>query len=100
MVRQILQLLFYKSFKDSISSDYSKEYRVIEQPSFLTVDGQKVGTYLYTSKDKYEDYASTWGTQNWLVFVGTHGYLISFLEQQTRSIAPKTLRSVINLLIQ
>jgi hypothetical protein len=69
---------FYKLFKDSINYDYSKEYRVIEQPSFLTVDGQKIGTFLFTSKDKYEDYASTWGTQDWFVFVGTHGYLITF----------------------
>jgi len=31
-------------------------------------------------KDKYEDYASTWGTQDWLAFAGKHGYLITFLQ--------------------
>ena len=28
-------------FKNSISGDYSYEHRVIEQPTFLTINGQK-----------------------------------------------------------
>ena len=31
----------YDVFKNSISGDYSYEHRVIEQPTFLTINGQK-----------------------------------------------------------
>lgn len=51
-------------FKNSISGDYSYEHRVIEQRTFLTIDGQKAGTFVYTFKDKYEDNAWTWGISN------------------------------------
>jgi hypothetical protein len=69
---------FYKAFRDLLSLDYSRDSRVIEQPSFINIDGQKVGTFLITQKDKYEDDAETFGTQVWLVYVGDHGYLMSF----------------------
>jgi hypothetical protein len=36
---------------------------------------------LFTSKDKYEDNAWTWGAQHWVVYVGDHAYLISFNER-------------------
>jgi hypothetical protein len=26
--------------------DYSNEYKILEQPSFINIDGQKVGTFL------------------------------------------------------
>jgi hypothetical protein len=70
--------LFYRAYKQAISSDYSKEYKVIEQPSFLTIDGHKAGTYLYTTKDKYEDDAVTMARQDWIVTAGDHFYLIGF----------------------
>jgi hypothetical protein len=70
--------LFYRAYKQAISSDYSKEYKVIEQPSFLTIDGHKAGTYLYTTKDKYEDDAVTMARQDWIVTAGDHFYLILF----------------------
>lgn len=69
---------FYDTFRSLISSDYSKEYGIIEQPSFINIDGQKVGTFLFTQKDKYEEDAQTYGSQIWLVYVGDHGYLMSF----------------------
>ena len=69
---------FYGTFKDAISSDYSKEYRVVEQPSFVNIDGVKTGTFLYSYKDKYEDYPVTSGNQIWMTYVGNAGYLISF----------------------
>jgi hypothetical protein len=68
----------YKSFRE-IMTDYRNEHRAIEDPSFLKIGGKEAGTFLTTSKDKYEDYASTWGIQNWIVFDNNHGYLISFM---------------------
>jgi hypothetical protein len=70
--------LLYEFFKSSIDGDYTREYKIIEQPSFTTVGNQTAGTYLYTDQDKYEDYALRWATQNWIVRVEDHGYLISF----------------------
>jgi len=72
-----LQSELYRYFKVSID-DYKKEYRVIEQPSFTTIGDQKAGTYLITQEDKYEDFPTKYAIQIWLVFVGDHGYLISF----------------------
>lgn len=48
--------------------------------SILNHDGKNTlrTTFLFTLKDKYEDYASTWGTQDWLAFAGKHGYLLTF----------------------
>jgi hypothetical protein len=64
-------------YKQAIS-DYTKEISVIEQPSFINIDGQKAGTFLITQKDKYEDNALRLANQLWVVYVGDHGYLISF----------------------
>lgn len=72
------QTLFYQLYKSSITGDYSKEIKVIEQPSFMTIDGQRAGTYLYTTKDKYEEFASKVAAQNWIVLTGNRGYLLSF----------------------
>jgi hypothetical protein len=68
----------YDSFKKSID-DYSYDYDIIEQPTFTSsIDAQRAGTYVYAFKEKYEDYAQRWGSQNWIVFVGDTGYYISF----------------------
>lgn len=82
----------YDVFKNSISGDYSYEYRVIEQPKFLTIDGQKAGTFLYTFKEKYEDNAWTWGSQIWLVYVGDHAYEISFTERTDEFDSPENIQ--------
>ena len=71
--------LVYQLYKDNIDSDYSKEIKVIEQPSFLTIDGQRAGTFLYTSKDKYEENAVKSAIQTWIVTpTPGQGYIIMF----------------------
>ena len=84
-----LQRLVYEFFKSSIDGDYSNEYKVIEQPSFVTIDNQKAGTYLYTFKDKYEDFATKWASQNWIVYAGNHGYLLSFMSSTNQFDTPE-----------
>jgi hypothetical protein len=69
--------LFYDLYKEDIGA-YGREIRVIEQPSFFNIDGQKAGTYLYTTKDKYEEYAITMPLQKWIISVGDHGYFLAF----------------------
>jgi hypothetical protein len=83
---------FYKNFRDLLTRDYSKEYNVIEQPSFINIDGQKVGTFLYTQKDKYEDNAEAYGSQIWMVYVGDHGYLLSFVSPTRTFDSPENIQ--------
>jgi hypothetical protein len=73
-----LRSAVYHLFKESITSDYSKDYKVIEQPTFSSIDNQTSGTWLVTSKDKYEENALRWAEQRWLVETPNNGYLISF----------------------
>ena len=68
----------YESLKQSIN-DYKYEFKVIERPSFLEIDNQSAGTFIYSMKDKYEDYAILWGIQHWDIYAGDHGYLILYM---------------------
>ena len=83
------EMAVYEFFKSSIDSDYSKEYKVIEQPSFTTIGNQKAGTYLFTHKDKYEDFAARWASQHWMTYVGNHGYLLSFMTSTNQFDSPE-----------
>jgi hypothetical protein len=65
-------------FKDSIN-DYSQEYRTIEEPTFLTIDGKQVGTFVFTVQDKYDTNALKWAEQTWIINAFDHGYFISFV---------------------
>jgi hypothetical protein len=67
------------AFLNYMTSDYSKEYRTIEAPSFVNIDGQKTGTFLFTTEDKYETNPLPIAMQVWLVYVGSHGYNINFM---------------------
>jgi hypothetical protein len=82
---------FYDFYKQAIS-DYTKEISVIEQPSFINIDGQKAGTFLITQKDKYEDTALRLANQLWVVYVGDHGYLISFASPTDQFDSPKNAK--------
>jgi len=66
-------------FLKGITSDYTKDYRVIESPSFIKIGNESAGTFLYTIQDKYETTPTNIAHQIWIVFVGNHGYTISFL---------------------
>jgi hypothetical protein len=66
----------YSLFKSAVT-DYTKELAVIEKPSFMTIDNQQAGTYLLTNKDKYDESASKWADQTWIVTMPHHGYVIT-----------------------
>ena len=53
------------------------EVRIIEKPSFMTIDNQKTGTFLITLEKKYEKFPSKMAAQHWLTFVGDKGYIIT-----------------------
>jgi hypothetical protein len=81
---------FYDIYKQELG-DYTKEIRVIEKPSFINIDGQKAGTFLITQKDKYGDNAVRLANQLWVVYVGDHGYLISFGSTTDQFDSPKNI---------
>ena len=57
----------------------TKEVRIIEKPSFTTIDTQKTGTFLITLEEKYEKYPIKIAAQEWLTFVGDRGYIIGYV---------------------
>ena len=60
--------------------DFSREYRTMESPSFLNIDGVRTGTVVYTSKERYSnDLGIGIESQTWITFIGTNGYLMSFM---------------------
>jgi hypothetical protein len=66
-------------FLDAMTNDYTKDYRVIESPSFNTIDGRNAGTFLFTGKDKFESNPVSLAAQMWITFLGDHGYSFSFM---------------------
>jgi len=57
----------------------TNEIRIIEKPSFTTIDSQKTGTFLITLEEKYEKFPIKIATQEWLTFVGDRGYIIGYV---------------------
>jgi hypothetical protein len=66
-------------FNDMSGYDVNQERKSIEEPAFMTINGKQAGTFLFTSKDKYDKSAKTYGDQVWMVNNLDHGYTISFL---------------------
>ena len=77
---------------DETRNDFSKEIRIIEDPTFLSINGKQAGTFLYTSKDKYDTEALTWGQQIWTVNLVTHGYFITFMATPDRFDSPENIQ--------
>ena len=57
----------------------SKEFIVMEPPSFTTINGLKTGTFLYALADKYGDSQLDSTQQVWLTYVGQKYYLMTFV---------------------
>jgi len=64
--------------KDLLNS-FTYDYRTIESPTFLNIDGQKFGTFLLTAKQKYETDPFRGAQQFWITMVGNNGYMINFI---------------------
>jgi hypothetical protein len=72
-----------------INSMYEFDVRTIEDPSYITIDGQKAGTFLVTFKDKYDDFAVKGANQQWNIFVGDHVYQILNIEPTSSFDSPE-----------
>ena len=67
--------------------------RLIEAPHFITIDNHKAGTLVTIMEDIYGELPSL-ASQNWIVFVGDYGYLVSYVE------SPNTFDNPENIMIR
>ena len=63
----------------SLDNSSSFEYNVIKYPSYLTIDGNKAGTFLYLMRSKMNSFLEMYTAQAWSVPAGDRYYRIGFL---------------------
>jgi hypothetical protein len=63
---------------EGLITDYTHDWRTIESPTFLTIDGQRSGTFLLTFEEKYETDPILGASQYWVTMVGNNAYTITF----------------------
>jgi len=72
--------------------DLSREYRTMETPSILKIDNVSTGSVVYTSKERYNNDPGTGiKSQTWITFIGTNGYLISFMANSDLFDSPENI---------
>ena len=66
------------AYHTEMLGNYEKETRSIEEPSFVTIDGVKAGTFVIAEKDRFDEDSIDWGIQAWLVYFANKSYFITF----------------------
>lgn len=66
-------------YKHRITDDLKFEYKTIQPPTLLEIDGHKTGSFhiIFSQKDEIEPISGE--VQYWITFVGKNGYMIEFL---------------------
>ncbi len=70
---------FSDFYKHRITDDLKFEYKTIQPPTILEIDGHKTGSFHITFSQKDEIDPISGEVQYWLTFVGKNGYMIEFL---------------------
>jgi hypothetical protein len=70
---------FSDFYKHRTADDNKFEYKTIQPPSLLEIDGHKTGSFhiVFTQKDEIDPISGE--VQYWITFVGENGYMIEFL---------------------
>ena len=70
---------FSDFYKHRITEDLKFEYKTIQPPSLLEIDGHKTGSFhiMFSQKDEIDPISGE--VQYWITFVGENGYMIEFL---------------------
>ena len=70
---------FSDFYKHRIMEDLNFEYKTIQPPSLLEIDGHKTGSFhiMFSQKDEINPISGE--VQYWITFVGENGYMIEFL---------------------
>ena len=73
------EFAFTDFYKHRITDDLKFEYKTIQPPSLLEIDGHKTGSFhiMFTQKDEIDPISGE--VQYWITFVGENGYMIEFL---------------------
>ena len=74
-----------------VTEDYSKEYKTIENPSIFITNGIEVGTFLITEQDKYEDYATKYAKQFWIIPKNDKLYTFAFVSPTSNFDNPENI---------
>ena len=73
------------------TSDSSTETVVIESPSILTIDNQTAGTFVVTTKPKFEVDAKKTASQSWWVPTSNHVYMIIYMSNPEDFDSPENI---------
>ena len=70
---------FSDFYKHRTADDHKFEYKTIQPPSLLEIDGHKTGSFhmMFSQKDEIDPISGE--VQYWITFVGENGYMIEFL---------------------
>ena len=74
-----LDAAFTKFYSATTTDDNEYEYKIIESPSFVSIDSQRTGSFLMTFKQKNEIDPITGAVKYWITFVGNSGYMMQFM---------------------
>jgi len=74
-----LDAAFTKFYSATTTDDNEYEFKIIESPSFGSVDSQRTGSFLMTFKQKNEIDPITGAVKYWVTFAGNSGYKIEFM---------------------
>lgn len=68
-----------KFYSVTTTDDNEYEFKIIESPSFVTIDNQRTGSFLLMFKQKNEVDPITGAVKYWITFVGNSGYKMEFM---------------------
>jgi hypothetical protein len=74
-----LDAAFTKFYSAITTDDNEYEFKIIESPSFGSVDSQPTGSFVMTFKQKNEIDPITGAVKYWITFVGNSGYKMEFM---------------------
>ena len=66
-------------YKHRITDDLKFDYKTIQPPTLLEIDGHKTGSFHIIFSQKNEIDPISGEVQYWITFVGKNGYIIEFL---------------------
>jgi hypothetical protein len=74
-----LDAAFTKFYSATTTDDNEYEFKIIESPSFGSVDSQRTGSFVMPFKQKNEIDPITGAVKYWITFVGNSGYKMEFM---------------------
>jgi hypothetical protein len=74
-----LDAAFTKFYSSTTTYDNEYELKIIESPSFVTINSQRTGSFLLMFKQKNEIDPITGAVKYWITFVGNSGYKMEFM---------------------